>query len=167
MSIKFSCEHCGKMIEAGDNVAGKWRKCPSCHNKLRIPDLSSDEELKLVPIDENEELRKKKLLAETFQLEQAILKVREESTETAENTTQIFEISERQLTINIITYLRQMADGKLDEAQEIETSLASRGSVAIKILDEIALSEIPEPELANIPPQILSGLIRTLRTQIS
>ena len=30
----------------------------------------------------------------------------------------------------------------------------------------IALSDIPEPELADIAPQVLAGLIRTLRSKI-
>ena len=35
-----------------------------------------------------------------------------------------------------------------------------------EIVDRIALSGIPEPQLANIPPNILSGFIRTLRSKI-
>jgi len=38
---------------------------------------------------------------------------------------------------------------------------------AVNILDQIALSEIPEPELAYIPRQILASLIRDLRSRIS
>ena len=34
------------------------------------------------------------------------------------------------------------------------------------IIDRIALSEIPEQELADIPPQVLAGTIRTLREKI-
>jgi hypothetical protein len=36
----------------------------------------------------------------------------------------------------------------------------------VKIIDRIALSEIPEPELADIPQQMLSGSIRALRNRI-
>jgi hypothetical protein len=60
-----------------------------------------------------------------------------------------------------------MADGKLDEAQRTADLIAPYGRQAIKILDGIALSEIPEPELADIPQQVLSGLIRNFRTRIS
>ena len=38
---------------------------------------------------------------------------------------------------------------------------------AVDILDTIAVSEMPEPELADVPPQVLSGLIRNLRARIS
>ncbi len=36
------------------------------------------------------------------------------------------------------------------------------GQRAVNILDRIAVSEVPEPELADIPTQVLTGLIRTL-----
>ena len=51
MAITFHCEHCGKKIEAPNSAGGKWGKCPACHNKLYVPDLYPDEELKLAPID--------------------------------------------------------------------------------------------------------------------
>jgi hypothetical protein len=37
----------------------------------------------------------------------------------------------------------------------------------VKILDKIALSEMPEPELADISQLALSGSIRALRDEIS
>ena len=167
MSITFHCEYCGKKIEAQDAAGGKWGKCPACHNKIYVPNLNPDEELKLAPIDESEEERKKRLMAETYRLEQAILTEREIPDEPAEPVTPPYKISNKELTKNIILYLRQMADGKLEQAQKSANMIVSFGNQAVKILDGIALSEIPEPELADIPPQVLSGLIRTLRSKIS
>ena len=63
--------------------------------------------------------------------------------------------------------MRQMADGELDEAQKTADLIVPCASRAVKILDRIALSEMPEPELSDIPQQVLSGLIRNLRTRIS
>ena len=62
MSIAFHCTHCNKKIEAQDTAGGKWGKCPSCHNKVYIPGLETEEEIDLAPIDTNEE-QKKKLIA--------------------------------------------------------------------------------------------------------
>ncbi len=59
-----------------------------------------------------------------------------------------------------------MADGELDQAERLSNAIAPYHSRALDILDRIALSEIPEPELADIPQQVLSGLIRTLRNRI-
>jgi len=167
MAITFHCNHCGKKIEAQDSAAGKWAKCPACHNKIYVPDLAADEELKLAPIDESEEERKRRLMAETYQLTQDILQEREVPEAAAGVAGPRRQITDKELTENIIVYLRQMANGELDKAQRTADSIAPYGLQAVKILDEIAVSEIPEPELADIPQQVLSGLIRNLRTRIS
>lgn len=176
MSIQIHCDYCGKKVEAPDNAGGKWGKCPSCHNKLYIPDLSSDEEIKLVPIDESEEQRKKQLMEETFQLEQKILLERETPDETTptknsqpttESTQPATTIGEKELTKNIILYFRYAADDQTGDADQLINLIAPHNKQALQLIDRIALSEIPEPELADIPPQVLAGLIRTLRNKIS
>ncbi len=167
MAITFHCEHCEKKIEAPDSAGGKWGKCPACHNKLYVPGLNSDEELKLAPIDESDQAKQRELMAETYKLTQDILLERETPNELAEVATPASAISDKELTKNIVAYLRQMADGNLNQAERIANSIVSSGDKALKILDGIALSEIPEPQLADIPQQVLSGLIKTLRNKIS
>jgi len=166
MSITFHCEHCGKKIEAPDSAGGKWGKCPTCHNRLYVPNLGSDEELKLAPINESGEAKQKQLMAESYKLTQDILLERETPNGLAGTATPASGIGDKELTKNIITYLRQTADGKLEQAEGIADLVVSCGDRALKILDRIALSEMPEPELADIPQQVLSGLIRNLRTRI-
>jgi DNA-directed RNA polymerase subunit RPC12/RpoP len=166
MTITFHCSHCGKKVEAQDSAAGKWAKCPACRNKIYVPDLRDDEELKLAPLDETEEEKEKRLMAETHRLTQDILQERE-IPEAAGLGEPAAEINEKELTKRIITYLRLMADGDLDEAQKAADSVAPYRRQATKILDQIAVSQIPEPELADIPQHVLSGLIRNLRTRIS
>jgi len=171
MAITFHCEHCGKKIEAPDSAGGKRGKCPACHNKVYIPSSDSGEELKLAPIDTNNIAKQRRLMAETHRIEQEILSEKELPDDSAEISPSvglpIFEVSDNELTKNIILYLRLMADGDLDEAERTANSIVSCGKRALKIIEGIALSEIPEPELADIPQQVLSGLIRTLRTKIS
>jgi len=167
MAITFHCKHCGKKIEAPDNAGDKWGKCPACHNKVYVPGSDSGEELKLAPMDATDLAEQRRLMAETHKIEQEILSEKEIPDNSAEITTPASEISDNELTKNIIIYLRQMADGDLDQAERIANSIVPCGNKALKILDGIALSEIPEPELADIPQQVLSGLIRTLRTKIS
>ena len=60
-----------------------------------------------------------------------------------------------------------MADSQLAEVEQTLNFILPHNKQAMKILDRIGLSEIPEPELADIKPQVLSGLIRTLRNNIS
>ena len=165
MAITFHCSHCGKKVEAQDSAAGKWAKCPACRNKIYVPDLGGDEELKLAPMDESDEERKRRLMDETHQLTQDILQERE--IPDAPGFGGHPEINDKELTKRIITYLRLMADGELDEAQKTADSIAPYRRQATKILDQIAVSQIPEPELADVPQHVLSGLIRNLRTRIS
>jgi hypothetical protein len=185
MSIKFHCEYCGKKIEAADSAGGKWGKCPACHNKLYVPSLDSGEELKLAPIDETDLEREKRLLAETHRLTQDILQEREvplgpsetngpdeakepmEMNGTTERAGTTSEMSDIELKQHIITYLRQMANGELYEAQKIEALIASHGARAVHILDALDINDILEPELAGIPKQVISSLIRKLRNEIS
>jgi cytochrome c1 len=169
MSIIFNCEHCGKKIKSPDEAAGKWGKCPACHNKIYVPKSNNeeDEELKLAPVDETEIEKQKRLLAETYKLTQDIMGESQIPGEPAGKAdTSASETDDERLMTDIVTYLRQMADGELDQAEKIVKRILSAGDRALKILNDIAYSEIPEPELADIPKQVLSGLIRTLRTRI-
>ena len=167
MPITFHCEHCGKKIEAPDSAGGKWSKCPACHNKLYVPNMGSDEELKLAPIDEGDEAKRKRLMAESNKLIQDIMLETETPNGLAGTATPASGISDKELTKNIITYLRQTADGELEQAERIADLIVSCGDITLKILDRIALSEMPEPELSDISQQVLSGLIRNLRMRIS
>lgn len=175
MSITFHCDYCGKKIEANEKAAGKWGKCPSCHNKLYVPNLNVEDDLKLAPMDEEEEKRKRRLMDETFMLEQEILSEKAMPVETSKNDTPSTPatvawaedaVDEDALYETIVKYLRQMADGKLDDAEKTFQSIKSAGEVLLKLIDRIALADIPEAELSDIPPQVLAGLIRTLRSQI-
>lgn len=174
MAIVFHCNYCNKKIEAKDDMGGKWAKCPACHNKIYVPTpvTEGDGELKLAPVDETLEEQKKRLMAETFSLEQKILEEREvpeEGADPKESDTAdpwVGNVSEEELHKTVVEYLKHMADGNLDSADTLVRVIRSSGGPAVPIIDKIALAEIPEPELQNIPPQVLAGLIRTLRSQL-
>ena len=166
MAIVFHCEYCGKKIEAADTAGGKWGKCPSCHNKLYVPSMDTGEELKLTPIDETDVEREHRLMAETHKLTQDILREREIPDGPAPPAGAVYQMSERELTQNIIMYLRQIVNGELDEAERTAALIAPFSHRTVAIIDRIALSEIPEPELADIPQQVLAGTIRTLRDKM-
>jgi len=166
MSITFHCEHCRKKIEAADTAGGRWGKCPACHNKVYVPRPPSDEELKLAPVDKSFEEKEKELMAETHRLTQDILRERAVPDGPREGSGAMYEMGDGELRKNVIMYLRQMAEGELDEADRTGALIAPSGSRVTDILDIIALSEIPEPELADIPQQLLAGAIRALRARI-
>ena len=163
MTITFHCEHCGKKIEAADTAGGKWGKCPSCHNKLYVPSMDTGEELKLAPINETDVEREHRLMAETQRLTQNILKEKDIPDGPAPLTGALYQMGDKELAQNVIMYLRQMVSEESDEAERTAALIAPFSHRAVAIIDRIALSEIPEPELADIPPQVLAGSIRTLR----
>jgi hypothetical protein len=173
MAIIFHCDYCGKKIEAADSAGGKWGKCPACHNKLYVPASESDEELKLAPVDETDLEREKRLLDETNKLTLDILKERDvpqgaaEQDEPAETAGTGFEVSQVELRQYIIKYLHLMADSELYEAQKIAALITPYGARAVKVLDKMAVSDRQEPELAGISQLVLSGLIKSLRDEIS
>ncbi len=169
MAITFHCDHCGKKINAKEDNAGRWGKCPSCHNRVYVPDLSGDpNELKLAPLDDEEIERQQQLLAETHRLTLDILQERvvpDELRPAAD--VPVAQMSEEELYHKIVRYLRQMADGNLDAADRTAAVIRTSKKHAKAILDRISVSEIPEAELADIPPHVLSGFIRTLRSNIT
>jgi len=55
----------------------------------------------------------------------------------------------------------------LYEAQRMEALIAPHCARAVHILDTLDLNDISEPELAGIPKQVISSLIRNLRNEIS
>ncbi len=165
MAISFSCESCKKKIKAPDNTGGKWGKCPFCNHKcyIPLPTAEGQEELKLAPIDESEETQYGHMMRETHDITMNILH-QKEAPEKAEGPSP--RTSEKELTKNIIKYLRQMADGQLDAAQATAEKIVRYRDQAIEILDAIAVSEIPEPELQDVPQQVIAGFIKNIRQRM-
>jgi hypothetical protein len=124
------------------------------------------EELKLAPVNETDLEREHRLMAETHRLTQDILKEKDIPDGPPPPTGAVYDMGDKELTQHIITYLRQMVSGELDEAERTAALISPFGHRAVAIIDRIALSEIPEPELADIPPQVLAGSIRSLRDVI-
>jgi DNA-directed RNA polymerase subunit RPC12/RpoP len=170
MAISFNCQNCGKKIDAPDHADGRWGKCPACHKRVYVPSLEAAEDLKLAPVDQSDLVEQKQLMAETRMIEQEILSETEHPDTPAEarpSGAPAAALGDKDLTKNIIVYLRHMVNGDLEQAETISKSIVPYGQKALEILDRIALSEIPEPDLADIPQQVLSGLIRTLRSKIT
>jgi len=171
MSIFVHCDSCGKNIDAPDSASGKKAKCPNCGGQINIPSLKDDDELKLAPLDYEEEARRNQLLVETTRLRENILKetnipeeqVQAEQTSSEEPTPTL---NDKDLNEAIVTYLRLMADGELDKAEHSAAYIIPAGQKAKDLLEQIALAEIPSERLANIPQQVLAGLIKNLRNKI-
>jgi hypothetical protein len=159
MSISFHCEQCKQKIKAPDDSGGKWGNCPHCNHSCYIPRPPSpdDEELKLAPIGESEEERYNRLMRETLNLTQNILQERELPDEA-----EVEKISEKELLKHIIVYLRYVSDGDLGMASKHIIKIKPHSKSAREILKRMAKAERPEPELLDIPPKVLRGLIKKL-----
>jgi hypothetical protein len=176
MAIVFHCEHCAKKIEAPDVAGGKRGKCPACHNRVYVPaPKTNDDNLHLAPIDSEEEDRRKKMMAETYNVTQQLLEEKNVPEVPPEElpappgglgVIRLPTVDQDTLEKTIVRYLQLMAAGELDQAAKLEETITRAGSRANQILEQIALNQIPDEKLAALPPQVLSALIRTLRSQI-
>lgn len=160
MPISFHCESCKKKITAPDNAGGKWGKCPFCNHKCYVPTQrkADEEELKLAPIDEEEEKKYEQMMRETRGLTNVLLHQKESPPEPGQNG----RADDKQLADRIITYLRQMADGKLDEAHVTADRIVPYKSQAKAMLEKILLAKKPEPALADVPKKALVGFVREM-----
>ena len=164
MPISFHCECCKKRIKAPDEAGGKWGSCPYCKHRCYIPLPPSDDEpeLKLVPLDEEEEQRRDQMMRETHTLTQNILQERDQAPGDADAGSAT--VSEKELIRAIILYLRQMADGQLEQAEETAKSLVRHGAQVTDVLGRMARAERPEPELVDIAPRVLQGFMKQLQS---
>ena len=163
MPITLHCESCKKKITAPDNAGGKWGKCPFCNHRCYIPmpESPDEEELKLAPLDESEEKKYEKMMKETFNITESLLHVKEEPEEPSPSKS-----NEKELTAQIIKYLRFMADGSLDEAHSIAEKIIVYKATARTILDNILKSKQPGPQLQDMPKKVLDRYIKDMLTRM-
>jgi len=76
-------------------------------------------------------------------------------------------LQEKEIIKLCILYLRQVADGELDPAEKTLPQMKKNKKLVLRTLASMARAERPEPELADLPPAILQGLIRDTHTQLS
>jgi DNA-directed RNA polymerase subunit RPC12/RpoP len=167
MPIVFHCESCKKKIQAPDGSGGKYAPCPHCKHRVYIPMPKSaldGEELRLAPLDESEEEMRQRMMRETYALQLNLLK-QKESPEGADLAAAAG-MDDRELLKHIVIYLRLTADSQIQEAQKTAEKIVQNKKKAAAILDRIAMSDMPEPELADIPPAVLAKLIKTFRAKL-
>ena len=168
MSITFHCESCKKKVKVPDDTGGKWANCPHCNHRCYIPRPPSedDEELKLAPIDETKEKEYGRKMHETYALTRNILRETEELEGASGVAHSSAEINEKELLKHIIIYLKYMADGQLRQAEKTTAQLTAHKKAVRDILKRMAKAERPEPELADIAPRLLKGVMKDLYTKL-
>jgi len=165
MSITFHCEDCKKKVNAPDGAGGKWGRCPHCNHRcyIPLPKSSADEELTLTPLDPNEEEDYMNLMRETYNVTEGLLHQTEEPPEPGQEV----HADETKLASMVVKYLRLMADGRLDDAQHMAERVVRYRGQTKKIFEQLAVSEVPVPELQDVPAKVLQGFIRNMLTRLS
>lgn len=170
MAISLHCESCGSKIKAPDGTGGKYGRCPHCkhRNYIPLPKQPGEEELKLAPIDESEETKYAALMQETFHLTEKILDEKDPLEEVPQGggVKVAGKPNEKDLLKNILMYLVQMAHGQLDAAARTIKKITPYKQETSEILNRMQKTSRPEPELAEIPPHVLEGLIDNLKKQL-
>ncbi len=164
MTIGFHCESCKKKINAPDDAGGKWGKCPYCHHRcyVPLPESEGEEELKLAPVDETEEMKYQRMMKETHNITQSLLheKGEPEDNDTPKNA------NGKDASALVIKYLRLMADGSLDEARKVAEQIMVNKASAKTVLENFLKQKRPVPQLQDIPQKVLEGFIKNMLTRI-
>ena len=169
MSISFHCESCKKRIKAPNKAGGKWGNCPFCNHRcyIPLPKVEDEPELTLKPLDDSEETNMAALMEETKNLTHEILSESNFPDDKSPAAASTHTTSEKEVIKLCILYLRQIVDGQLAAAEKTFLELGKNKKKALRILASMARSERPEPELADVPPTVLEGLIRDVSTKLS
>lgn len=164
MGISFKCECCEKKIKAPDSAGGKWGACPGCNHRCYIPPPQADDEdeLTLAPLDPNEESQYQDMMKETYNLTKKVIS--ETSMPDDDDAGEPF--SERAMLRHIIMYLRYVAEGKLENAESTIPKIATHKEQARDLLKRMARAEQAEPELQDINPKLLLGLMKNLNSKL-
>jgi DNA-directed RNA polymerase subunit RPC12/RpoP len=169
MPIVFHCEHCGKKVSAPDETGGRRGKCPRCSQYIFIPAPPDQvEEIPLVQTDPNEERRRRAMKEEELRLQRELAEHRDapetlaDSTPRPEDTGLPFPGFEVPLKELVPQYLLHLARGELELAEELETRIVAQGKDAQKAVEQLAMQEFIHPQLASIPPTVISGFFKKL-----
>lgn len=168
MSIELHCTKCGKLIKAPDEAGGRRGKCPYCKESVYVPMPHDDsEEIRIAPIDEDEERRARELRREsagyiasvgheTGSPGPADAAETYDSVGSAPLPGEVVDVS-----AEVEAFIVAMRDSKLDEADETAARLKSAGSGAADYVQGLILDEMP-PQVEGVPPPLVKGFLKNL-----
>ena len=173
MSIEFNCPSCEKSIRAPDTAGGKYGKCPFCEVKVYIPSPPSagDDEIKLAPIDAEEEKRERELIRESVryaaQFDKDPDKLPPEGAEgrggagarrMAEPAApgEVVEVADE-----VEAFVVAMRDSKLQDADRVVARLKRAGARSKDYVEGLMLDPTPPP-IGNVPKPLLIGFLKSL-----
>lgn len=168
MAIEFHCHHCGHHVRTTDENAGKYGKCPHCHQSVYIPTPSDAiEPLRLAPVDEADARERQRLIDEARNIAR---RLREEGGELPPEPPKAARpepVGDARLTPDmetlIVEYVLAMVNGKLDEAEQYARDIHADRNRANEVLQRLRLDELPPARLAKVPRAVLLGFLKQLQ----
>lgn len=170
MPIKFNCSSCHKEVTAPDAAAGKKGKCPFCAQPNDIPlppaPLEEDDDLiPLAPMDEQEERRTAEELRRLREQERDLLGelVGDEVNVPLE---QRENLSNEDLYHFIVNYCIDMAEGKLQRAEQQVQNLRKYRPLAVDAVNDFLNGSVNEPALEDIPAPVIQAFLKQLKPKV-
>jgi phage FluMu protein Com len=181
MPVEFHCEHCGKHVKAPSEAAGRQGKCPHCQAVCYIPSPPEEiEELPLAPLDDAEELARKRALDETAKLQHALLHDRASPADSGTSSGRAaggprpgarpdpnslgMPIGEVQQLV--AAFVSAMSDGQLDRAERVAGRLQNERDQVIAIVERLNSTGDPSIGLPDLPRPVLLGFLKQLRARM-
>jgi hypothetical protein len=172
MSIELHCPKCRKLIRAPDNAGGKHGRCPYCKESVYVPLPPADEEeIKLAPIDEEEERRLEELRRESTEYIATVGHETEDVPDVGDPPSpgpapipapgEVVDLG-----AEVEAYLIAMRDSKLDEAEKVVARLTQAGPRARDYVEGMMIDEVPL-QIENLPTPLAHGFLKTLLSRLT
>ena len=192
MPIELHCQHCNQLVRAPDQAAGKRAKCPYCHQEVYVPTPPDQvEELELAPLDESWKDQKHRLDEEAERISEALrhekgvpeeggsgtaaagagpaaggIPLAGEGPGAAGSAAPAPGPSRSGVERLVIEYLLAMKNSQLADAEALGRKLAGQAGEAKEFAQQLFLDPMPPPELADLAPGLLKGLLKKLLSQL-
>ncbi len=170
MNLNVRCEHCGKPFEVPREQAGQQGKCPVCGNSVYVK--TPDEELQELPLapEDNDALRRERQLEEQRRQLDRMLRGEQETAEPKQKpvhpATAIPRRPKASVESVVLAYLTAMRDSNLEKAEECLQMLRTRAEDARNVVDRLISDQLPPQQLANVPPGVYQGFLKSLSHQL-
>lgn len=177
--IELHCTGCNALIKAPKSAGGKHGKCPHCDRRLYIPMPEDEiETYEIADMTEEERAAEERMREEERRLREEVARQKEIPGETGGGKRatgagaaappppkeKVGEVVDVRTLVE--TYLISMKESKLDDAEEVVAQLRSAKQRAKDYVEGLILDEVP-PSVEGVPPQIVTGLLKSLSARLN
>jgi hypothetical protein len=178
MPIEFHCQFCGRAIKAPDEAGGKQGKCPNCKNTVYVPTPPDQiEDIPLAPLDENEEKERQKRDREARAYQESLLHERNAPPDGgptrrppggggAPVRRNAPAVTAANLRDTVIKCVRALADSNLAQSESCMDVLKGSPTATKEIIQGLSVDAMPPGELADIPPKLYQGFLKSIIHQL-